>query len=169
MDVLLRFRFHRVALIADVSRMYRAVALTEADKDLHRFVWRSSPEDTLRDYRMTCVTFGVSASSFVANMCVKKNASDFASEYPLAAKAAEDSFHVDDCLAGADSKEEAIQLHQQLQSLFDKGGFWLRKWSSSEATILEYIDPCLRDQHSPHFLRRRPVCENSGSGMEFKA
>ena len=42
-DVLLRFRFHRVALITDVSRMYRAIELTESDRDLHRFVWRKSP------------------------------------------------------------------------------------------------------------------------------
>ena len=33
-DVLLRFRLHRVAPIADVSRMYRAVALAPLDKDL---------------------------------------------------------------------------------------------------------------------------------------
>lgn len=32
-DVLIRFRCHRIALIADVSRMYRAILLTEADKD----------------------------------------------------------------------------------------------------------------------------------------
>ena len=85
---------------------------------------------------MTCVTFGISASSFVANMYIKKNASDFASEYPLAAKAVEDSFYIDDGLSGADSNEEAIQLFQQLQSLFEKGGFLLRKWSSSEAAVL---------------------------------
>ena len=34
-DVLLRFRWHRVALVADVSRMYRAIALTPQDWDLH--------------------------------------------------------------------------------------------------------------------------------------
>ncbi len=106
-------------MVADVSRMYRAIALTEADEDLHRFVWRSSSEDTLKDYRMTRVTFGVSASSFVANMCVRRNALDFASEYPLAAKAVEDSFYVDDGLTGADSNEEAIEMHQQLQNLFE--------------------------------------------------
>ena len=49
-DVLLRFRLHRVALTADVSRMYRAIALTDTDKDLHRFVWRDSPHDPLRDF-----------------------------------------------------------------------------------------------------------------------
>ena len=62
-DVLLRFRLHRIALITDVSKMYRAVELTKSDKDFHRFVWRSTPSETLRDYRMTRVTFGVSASS----------------------------------------------------------------------------------------------------------
>ena len=67
-DVLLRFRTHRIALITDVSRMYRAVLLDESDKDLHWFVWKQSPSEPLRDYRMTRVTFGVSASSFTANM-----------------------------------------------------------------------------------------------------
>ena len=30
-DILLRFRFHRIALITDISKMYRAVKLTKAD------------------------------------------------------------------------------------------------------------------------------------------
>ena len=68
-DALIRFRSHRIAMIADVSRMYRAVLLAEPDKDLHRFVWRDDPKKPLTDYRMTCITFGVSAS-FIANMCV---------------------------------------------------------------------------------------------------
>ena len=76
-DVLLRFRSHRVALTADVSKMYRAIELIPSDRDLHRFVWRNSVKDPLRDYRMTRVTFGVSASSFAANMAVKQNALDF--------------------------------------------------------------------------------------------
>lgn len=71
-DVLLRFRFHRVALIADVSRMYRAIELVEEDRELHRFVWRNSLSDTLRDYRMTRITFGVNASSFIANVWLSR-------------------------------------------------------------------------------------------------
>ena len=147
-DVLLRFRLHRIALVADVSRMYRAIELTEEDKDLHRFVWRNSSTDTLRDFRMTRVTFGVSASSFIANMCVKQNAIDNASEYPLAAQAVKDSFYVDDGLTGAESIDTTIQLQQQLQKLFERGGFLLRKWNSSEPEVLEHIDPSLLDQQS---------------------
>ena len=77
-DVLLRFRLYRVALIADVSRMYRAVRLCESDKYLHRFVWREDSAKPLRDFRMTRISFGVSASPFATNMAVKQNATDLA-------------------------------------------------------------------------------------------
>lgn len=104
--------------------------------------------EPLRDYRMTRLTFGVSASSFIANMCVKHNALDFSLEFPLVAKAVSDSFYVDDGLIGADSVDEAIELHHQLQALFGRGNFLLRKWSSSGLEVLQYIDPELREQKS---------------------
>ena len=147
-DVLLRFRWHHVALVADVSRMYRAIALTPQDRDLHRFVWRNAPNLPLQDFRMTRITFRVSASSFIANMCVKQNAQDHTNAFPLAAKAVEESFYVDDGLTGADSKDGAIQLQRELQTLFGSGGFLLRKWNSSEHDVFEQIPPELHDQQS---------------------
>ena len=124
-DVILRFRSHRVALTADISKMYRAIELDPSDRDLHRFVWRNNVKDPLQDYRMTRVTFGVSASSFAANMAVKQNAIDFATEFPNAAKMVDKSLYVDDCLTGADSIAEATKLQSELHSLFSKGGFLL--------------------------------------------
>ena len=59
LDVVLRFKLHRIALVVDVSKMYRVIELAEPDRDLHRFVWRTNPQETLQDYRMTRVTFGV--------------------------------------------------------------------------------------------------------------
>ena len=96
---------------------------------------------------MTCVTFGVSASSFAANMSVKLNAMDHALEFP---KAVDTSFYVDDCLAGADSVKEAIDLHQQLLILLAKGGFLLRKRNSSDHNVLCNIEPELRDTLATH-------------------
>ena len=61
LDMLLRFCQYKVALTTDVSRMYRAVILPENRRDLHRFVWRRAQSDVLTDYRMTRLTFGVSA------------------------------------------------------------------------------------------------------------
>ena len=117
MDVLIRFRIHQIALVADISKMYRAIELPILDQDLHRFHWRSDPKQTVKGYRMTHVTFGVSSSAFMANMAVKQNTIDFAHKYPLAANVVENS-NVDDCLTGADSVEEGIQLQSQLQGLF---------------------------------------------------
>ena len=57
-DVLIHFCMHLIAMVAHISKMYRAIELPPTDRDLHRFVWRNNPNDTLRDFRMTCVTFG---------------------------------------------------------------------------------------------------------------
>ena len=138
-DVLLQFRLYHVALTTDVSRMYCAVQLTDSDKDLHRFVWRRNPDEPLQDYQMTRVTFGVSASSFAANIAVKQNALDFALEFPQAAAAVEKSFYVDDVLTGADTVQEAIDLQAQLQELFSRGGFLLHKWNSRDPSVLQRL------------------------------
>ena len=72
---------------------------------------------------MTHVTFGMSASSFAANMSVKRNAMDHVLELPKVATAVETTFYVDDCLCGAHSVQEPIDVHQQLLRLFARGGF----------------------------------------------
>ena len=92
-----------------------------------------------------CVTFGVSASSFAANMAMKLNALDFATEFPNTVKVIDQSFYVDDYLAGANSISEAIELQAKLHSLFSKGRFLFRKWNSSEAEVLSHIPSDLKD------------------------
>ena len=145
-DVLLRFCLHRVAMTADISKMYHSIALTQSDKDLHRFMWRCSPQDPFKDYRMTRVTFGVSASSFIANMYVKQNVIDFAMEYTLAANAVEEAFTLMTVsLEHPPLKKEYTFTFKELQSFFSKAGFHLRKWNSSEPSVLEQIGPSLRD------------------------
>ena len=72
-DMLLWFRHQIVTLTTNISRMYLAVLVPNSQLDLHRFVWREDPDWPLVDYPMTRLTFGVSASSFVANMAVKQN------------------------------------------------------------------------------------------------
>ena len=161
-DVLLRFRLHRIAITTDISKMYRAIELVKRDRDLHRFVWRSDPSEVIKDYRMTQVTFGVSASSFVANMCVKQNALNLAHEYPLAAKAVKESFYVDDGLTGADDTQTAIQLQKELSELFTRGGFQLHKWNSNNPDVLNHLDPDSRDSHPISDLKnpQRPLALN---------
>ena len=72
------------------------------------------------DYRMTRLTFGVSASSFAVNMAVKQNAMDFTLQYPLAAQKVYEAFYVDDGLTGADSITEAIHLQKNYKNYFTR-------------------------------------------------
>ena len=90
---------------------------------------------------MTHVTFSVSASSFIANMCVKHNTCSHSLQYPLAAEAVDSAFYVDDGVTGADSVDETIELYHQLQSVFSIVGFLLRKWNSSDPRVLQQIEP----------------------------
>ena len=94
---------------------------------------------------MTRLTFGVSASSFAANMAMRQNAVNYSHKHPKASQAVFQSFYVDDGLTGANSIEEAIQLREDLQDLFKLGGFQLRKWKSNEHDVLATIPPDLID------------------------
>ena len=55
------------------------------------------------------------------------------------------SLYVDDCLCGADSIEEATSLQSELQDMFERGGFVLRKWNSNSPLVLEHIPTDLKD------------------------
>ena len=77
----------------------------------------------LKDYGMTRLTFGVSASAFAAIMAMRQNTIDNELRYPQAVRAVLDMFYVDDDLTGADSIAQAIELRKQLQELFCLGGF----------------------------------------------
>ena len=59
-----------------------------------------------------------------------------------------ESFYVDDGLTEADSIEEAIEVLNQLQDVFNKAGFLLHKWNLSEPIVLEHIKPELQDSKS---------------------
>ena len=144
--ILLQFRTHSIAVTADISKMYRAVHLHPQDRDLHRFLWREDPSLPMKDFRMTRVTFGVTASPYLAIKTLQHTSHDFKSQYPLAAPIVLTSFYVDDLLTGAETPEQAIDLFHSLRGLLAKGGFDLRKWRSSSTTVLNAIDPSLHEQ-----------------------
>ena len=75
-------------------------------------------------------------------MCVKQNAIDYASQYPLAAAAVDLSFYVDN---GADSAEDAIELQTQFHNLFLKCGFLLRNGVGMQTSACALFD--IREAH----------------------
>ena len=144
--ILLRFRLHPIARTADISKMYWAVHLDPSDRDLHRFLWREHLTEPIRDYRMTRVTFGVLSSPFLAVQTLQQVAKDFCHLYPTAGPLVTEAFYVDDLLTRAETPEQALTIFHQLRSLLEMGGFDLRKWRCSSPSILESIEPSLREK-----------------------
>ena len=64
----------------------------------------------------------------------------------------EESFYVDDGLTGADNVETAARLQKELQQLFVKGGFLLHKWNSNNSTVLQHVEPELKDVQGTHLI-----------------
>ena len=136
-SILLKFRTYRVALSGDISKMYREVFLSEPERQLHRFLWRPTPDQPVQDYCMNRVTFGISSSPYLAVRSLQKTATDF--------QHVSHSFYVDDFLAGADTVDQAVTLFRELREMLSKGGFDLRKWRSNSPNVLKAIPSELQE------------------------
>ncbi|XP_068738847.1 uncharacterized protein [Montipora capricornis] len=52
-SVLIRFRTHKIGLIADIEKMFLQVKLAPEDRDVHRYLWRDlQPNEAPKVYRM---------------------------------------------------------------------------------------------------------------------
>ena len=72
--LLIRFRSYKVALIADLEKAFRMIAVDEKDRYVLPFIWvddMAKEEPELRVYWFTRVVFGVSSSPFLFNATVK--------------------------------------------------------------------------------------------------
>ena len=122
-QTLLRFRTYSIAISGDISKMYREILLSPADRPMHRFLWRKELSDPWQDYEMQRVTFGVTSSPYMAIKTLMQVATDFAEEYPLAQQHIRRSFYVDDFFGRAETVAEASLLREQLTSILSKGVF----------------------------------------------
>ena len=159
-QTLLKFRMYPVAISGDISKMYREILLSPEDRSLHRFLWRKNPSDEWTDYEMLRVTFGVTASPYVAIKTLQQAANDFGKGHPEAQSHIKESFYVDDFFAGASTPQEAIKLRQEISDILSEAGFTIKKWRSSSPRVLKSVPVELQepipsqelvDSHSAHY------------------
>ena len=73
-DLLLQFRMHRVALTADIEKMFLVIQIAEEYHDALRFLWLDDitmEQLQIVDHRFTRVVFGVSSSPFLLNATIQ--------------------------------------------------------------------------------------------------
>ncbi|XP_026745484.1 uncharacterized protein LOC113506845 [Trichoplusia ni] len=116
--------------------MFRQILIREQDTSLQTIVWRSTPDEPLREYHLTTVTYGTKAAPFLAMRTLRQIALDHAINYPLAAAALQSSFYMDDLMSGHDDKIQIKELQRQLIKVLQGAGMNLRKWSSNNPDII---------------------------------
>ncbi|MEO0404760.1 MAG: hypothetical protein AAF193_07815, partial [Bacteroidota bacterium] len=143
-SILLRFRMHRIAMMADIRKMFLQVKLTPEDQNVHRFLWRENQDESPKTYCMTRVTFGVISSPFEAIATVQHHAKASEDKFPTAAKEVIKNMYVDDYLSGEEDVDKAHVLHKELYDMMKYGGFELVKWYTNSEELKNRISPELR-------------------------
>ena len=141
-SILLRFRLHRVAMMADVRKMFLQVKVALKDQNVHRFPWRSmDPSKVVKSNCMTRLPFGDICSPYLAIATMQHHAEINREEFPKAATVVKEDTYVDDCLTGESDVECAFALYQDLVKMLQTGGFDLVKQTTDSKELLSYTFP----------------------------
>ncbi|XP_055910668.1 uncharacterized protein LOC129945032 [Eupeodes corollae] len=144
-EILMRFRRHRIAISADIKMMFRMVKIAKEQWDLQRIYWRESPQERLKEYWLTVVTYGMASSAHNAVRALIQCAKDAEADFPRASKIIREDFYMDDCTTGADSEIEAIRLSKDIDHILKGAGFELRKWNSNSKALVKDMNYEQRD------------------------
>lgn len=137
--ILIRWKKHKIVLIADIEKMYRQVLIHKPHTDFQRIVWRQSSQDDIEDYRLLTVTYGMASASHSAIKSLRQLATNAKEKSPIAADIILSDFYVDDLITGTNDIEAALEIYHQLTSVLSEGGFNLRKWNSNNQALLSKI------------------------------
>ncbi|XP_045130684.1 uncharacterized protein LOC123515864 [Portunus trituberculatus] len=141
MGVLLRFRHHKIALMADIESMFHQVKMVPEDHDVLQFLWWMDGDYTREPttYWMTVHLFGRVWSPSCAGYALQKTFKDYEQEVTEDVEHARHSFYVDDLLISVPSLDKAIKVTHQLRRVLSKGGFRLTKWICNDKSVLNTI------------------------------
>ena len=143
-DILLRFRVHRIAIIADIEKAFLMISVAPKDRDVLRFVWYKNvfaDQLDLIELRFARVVFGVSSSPFLLNATIRHHLEKHEAAQPDLIKKLLRSLYVDDLASGAEDEEQAFQIFTMSKEILKEAGFNLRKFYSNSAALQARVNP----------------------------
>ena len=138
-DVLMRFRFHKVALVADIEKAFLMVSISPSDTDALRFIWL---DDIHKDNPREVVYRFCRVSPVLLNATIKQHLQKYANGNPELVKALLNSLYVDDMTSGESTVERGFDLFVNSRKIMAEGGFNLRKWQSNSLQLRCLVQGC---------------------------
>lgn len=138
-ELLLRWRTYKIAVVADIEKMYLQIKLNEAQHHLQIILLRDEKTNKIIEVKMTTVTFGLANSPYLAVRWLKEVANTVAEKYPLASSAIDKNFYMDNHAGGATAVSDAKELCTQLRESFNTVGCNLREFASNSSELMSGI------------------------------
>ena len=142
-EILLRFRKKRIAIVSNIEGMFHQVRCAPEDRDCLRFLWWPHGDLSKEPlpYQMIVHLFGAKSSPSCAAFALLETAKQFEKNYGAdVVKIVEKSFYVDDCLITVADENKGIRLVKDFQNLLACGGFRLNKWISTSSAVIQSIN-----------------------------
>ena len=138
--MLVRARFHPVAIAGDIIQAFLQVRIREEDRDALRFHWiKDLNSQTVEALRFTRALFGLTCSQFLLGGVVQHLLESCREKYPGIVREIERSLYVDDLISGGPTRAKAETIKSALVEIFAKGTFELHQWHS---TVKELETTC---------------------------
>lgn len=134
-ETFITFRMSEFAATGDVTQMYRQVWIHPDEYKYQKVFWRASPNDELKVYAITVVSWVMTSAGFNAVRAMRQCAIDEEANFSLGSKIVLNNFYFDDMLYGADSEEELFEGYSEVTQLLKTGGFELKKLVTSSSKL----------------------------------
>ena len=145
--VLTRFRQEKVAVMADIDKMYFQILVADEHRSLLRFLWWKDGDISkeIIDHGMCVHVFGSVSSGACSNYALRRTAIEIENKYGKdAAETVKNNFYVDDMLKSVENEDKAITLMKDVKLMCQEGGFNLTKLASNSKRVLQSIPEKVR-------------------------
>ena len=134
-SVLVRGRFHPVAIYADLQKAFLQVRIKKQDCDALRFHWKPNSQAEIQTLRFSRALFGLAPSPFLLGEVLEYHLQSWEDRKPDAVAEIKKSLYVDDLISGSTTVEKVKELRDGAIEIFDDAKFTLHKWDSNEDEI----------------------------------
>jgi hypothetical protein len=137
-DIMVRIRQFRIVYTSDVEKMFRQILVCPEDREKLRVIWRPKKSESLGEYWLNTITYGLDCAPWQAIRTLHQIADDHGPDQETK-EIIKKSFYMDDLIHGGDTISECKEQISKIRKALETGKLPLRKWASNEAAVLDDI------------------------------